>query len=127
MEPYRMLAKETDTRELAAEGVKGSAWPVPSAVPLVLLLLLFFFLLLVVVVRALALVRVQAHALVPLSRPKISFLHARLATLTCLISASVEMIRMGIRKIENHTTLREKQMEMMPKRPQNRCLSVGLS
>jgi hypothetical protein len=35
---------------LAAEGVKCSAWPVPSAVPLVLLLLLFFFLLLVVVV-----------------------------------------------------------------------------
>jgi hypothetical protein len=46
---------------LAAERVKGSAWPVPSAVPLVLLLLVFFFLLVVVVVRALALLRVQAR------------------------------------------------------------------
>jgi hypothetical protein len=27
---------------LMAEGVKGAAWPAPSAVPLVLLLLLFF-------------------------------------------------------------------------------------
>jgi hypothetical protein len=40
---------------LAAEGVKGAACPVPSAVPLVLLLLLFFLFVVVCV---------QVHALV---------------------------------------------------------------
>jgi ABC-type transport system involved in multi-copper enzyme maturation permease subunit len=40
---------------LAAEGVKGAAYPVPSAVPLVLLLLLFFLFVVLCV---------QGHALV---------------------------------------------------------------
>jgi hypothetical protein len=35
---------------LAAEGVKGPSWPVPSAVPLVLLLLLVVVVVVVVVV-----------------------------------------------------------------------------
>jgi hypothetical protein len=46
--------------ELAVKWVKGSAWPVPSTVPLVLLLRLLFLLVIIVVVRALVFLLVPA-------------------------------------------------------------------
>jgi hypothetical protein len=69
----------------------------------------------------------QEEGGVLLKRPKtpLSCNEARFPALTCLTCAPVKMIRMGIANKESRATLREKQMKMMSKTPENRYLKMS--